>query len=296
MTDKQGNENWDDVVEEETAVEVADPEVELDPEDGVNVPQYYYTTQTDFEQDGEVIPAGTKIPVKCKYCAVWETPLAVRGDRPLCGPGVKTGVTIAGAKHRWRMNEDRYSCQAHFVPKDIGDVLTYITADPVDVQMLQWTFPIVKHLVKLQERIRRYYKSKNLEGAEKAVDNAIDFATLFTSQEQADYVRPYVNSAREAIKAAKKSRIRRGSQFRAGDEVEWDNTAGAGRVRGFISSIGGAARLMTLMVHGENVQLLDPGNTSPALLWKRPQVEWLKLNPKLLGATPVVVMDADEEE
>jgi hypothetical protein len=300
---EQNLENWDDVVEEKSLEDHAmeadnDPELELDPEDSVNVPEYYYTVQSDFTQeDGAVVSAGTEIPVKCKHCAVWETPLAARGGKPLCAPGVKTDVTIAGAQHRWHMNAERYSCQAHFVPKDIAEVLTHITLNPIDAQMLRWSFPVVKQLVKLQERIRSYYKKNGLEGAEKAVDNVIDFATLFTSQEQATYVQPYVTKTLEALKAINKKKTkRRGAQFRSGDEVEWDNSAGPGRVRGFISSIGGAARLMTFMVHDENVQLLDPGNTRKALMWKRPQAEWLKLNPELIGATPVVTVVADEED
>ena len=298
MTDVEKTEdNWDDVVDEEEeeeeeseAEEAEDPEVELDPEDKVNVPEYYYTVQRDFPQDDTVIPAGTRIPVKCKYCAVWETPLEARGGKPLCAPGVKTDVTIKGAKHKWHMNKERYSCQTQFVPKDIEDVLTHITANPVDLRMLRWSFPAIKQLVKLQDRIRTYFMKNRLSDAEKTVDNVIDFATLFTSVEQIDYVRPYVDSVKDALRAAnRKKALRRGTKFRTGDEVEWDNTAGDGRIHGFISSIGGATRLMTFMVHGENVAMLDPGNTSPVLMWKRSQAEWMKLNPKLICATPVIV-------
>jgi len=299
MTNKQKTEdNWD--VEEEKTVEnyateaAGAPEVELDPEDKVNVPEYHYTVQHDFEQDGEVVSAGTELVVKCKYCAVWKTPLEARGGKPLCAPGVKTDVEVNGTKHKWHMHEDRYSCQVHFVPKDVGDVLTHITANQFDLQMLRWSFTAITHLVKLQERLRAHYTKKKLPGVEKAIDNVIDFATLFTSEEQIAYVRPYIDYAREALKAAgKKKQGRRNTKFKSGDEVAWDNTAGPGRVRGFITSAGGATRLMTFMVHDENVAMLAPGNEGKALVWKRSQAEWMKLNPELICATPVVV---DDEE
>jgi len=305
MTDKQ-KDDWDDVDvdEEDTAEDTegwddetdpnedteAEPEVELDPEDPLKFPTQYYTVQVPYQQDDQTIEAGTDIEIKCGNCAAWDAPLKARGNKPLCKPGAPCVLPASDGQEpkHWRMQDDRYSCQTHFIPKDMEDVLTHLTDDPDQVRMLLWAFPAIAQFVKLQQRIRQFHAKRGGD-PEKSIDNVLDFMQLFNSAQQQELVRPFIKRVVDGLSQSRKKKPGPSrTAFRSGDSVTWEIQPGKS-VEGFILSIGGRGKCVTIMVHGESVRALAPdGEHSGSIQWKRPVEEWKKMNPKLIASAPLV--------
>lgn len=273
--------------DQEPAVQ-AEPEVELDPEDPVEFPDQFYDVQEDYDHAGQTIEAGTSVQIKCGNCAAWEAPLTARGGKSLCRPGQQFGLPVkAGEEPKtWRMQEDRYSCQTQFIPKDMEDVLALLSSDADQVRMLLWAFPTIAKMVKLIDRIQKHHETAGGD-AEISLNNVIDFVMLFRSEQQQQLVKPFVKMVHTQLAERKvKKPARRKNAFKAGDNVSWqmDN----GRAEGFIQAIGGRGNLVTILVAGPSVQLLVPGSDQPAIRWKRSATEWRKMDPRVLATTPIV--------
>lgn len=294
--------DWEDVEEweEEDHVDTEEPRVELDPDDALSVPQQYYTVQGGYKDlDGSEVEPGEQVEVKCGNCAVWEAPLKARSGKALCYPGRKIEIENDGDSRIWRMNSDRHSCQKYFVPRDMEGMLELITRNPSDLMVLRWAFPAIIKLVALQQRILTYYEKHELDGAEKAIDRVFDLVTLFSSEEQIDYVKPFILSVEKAVKAAQKRKTRRKTRFRAHDVVTWDDTASGERVEGHVVSI--SRKFVRLEVRGENVKSLRPELAKKALAesptrstadlrlpLKLDLTTWRKRNPEL-ASRPIVL-------
>lgn len=268
-----GEDNWDDFDDEGETAEPAEeppaeepaedpaPQVDVDPEDTNAFPPQYYTTMLPYEEGGQEIPAGTQIQVKCENCAVWEAPLAARDGKPLCKPGYPIEVkTSEGEERKWRMAAHRFSCQNHFVPKDIEDVLAYVTADPDMVRCLAWAFSAIESFCKLQDRIRKHAEKSDLGDQTEIINTVAEFILLFQSQEQAQYVKPLIKHVHKNLQAKHKPKATKKAKasFQPGAEVDWDDPGSGQRVSGTICTIGGPKRLITLLVSGEGAAALKP--------------------------------------
>ena len=299
-TEDQGDSDWDDVDTEEPEQETEEateqdaapePQVELDPEDPIEFPEQFYDVQEDYEHEGQTIAAGTSVPIKCANCAAWEAPLQARGGKPLCRPGQSFGLPVKAGEEpkKWRMQENRYSCQTHFIPKDMEDVLPLLTNDPDQVKMLLWAFPAVAALVKLIERIQQHHKKVGGD-PEKSLNRTIDFLLLFRSQQQQQLVKPFIKMVSKQLTERKPKKLaRRKDSFKSGDNVSWEVAGSSGaRAEGFIQTIGGRGNLVTIIVAGPSVQVLCPDSTQNAIRWQRPVPEWKEMDPKVLSTTPIV--------
>jgi len=268
-SEEEDDESWDE--EEEASTE--EVPVDIDPEDESIFPERFYTTTTNGPVNGKDVPAGTQISVRCENCAVWKTPLSACGGKALCKPGLPAVVPLGedGTEtHKWRMAPHRFSCQQYFIPTELSEVLTHVTADPDYVRGVLWAFPAIKALTKLQERIASYYEKHNLGDPTKTTEGVLDFALLFSSPEQAEYVKPFVKYVYENIKKRRTTAAARPkAAFQAGAEVTWDDPGTGKRVSGIIRSIGGAQRLITLLVSGVDAQTLQPEFAA----------DWLEKNP-----------------
>lgn len=235
-------------------------QVDVDPEDTTAFPPQYYTTSVDYDDGGKTIPAGTQIQVKCDNCAVWETPLAARDGKPLCKPGTPIQVeTSEGEERKWRMAAHRFSCQNYFVPKDLEDVLTYVTNDVEYVRCLAWAFPAIEAFCKLQDRIRAHAEKNGLGDQTATIDSVAEFLLLFRTQEQAQYIKPFIKYVYKNLKAKSKPKSKTSkSSFQPGAEVEWDDLGSGQRVSGTIRTVGGPKKLITLLVSGESAASLKP--------------------------------------
>lgn len=282
----EGDSDWEDESEEQ--VDETEPQIEVDPNDPVRFPEKFYTVQMAYEQAGKVIEAGTDIQVKCANCAAWDAPLGARNGKPLCRPGRTAIVNVDGDAHEWRMAEERYSCQMHFIPKDMDEFLQHMRDDLEYVKMLRWSWPAIQKLVKLQERVQSYC-GRNNRDADKTINSVLDFVALFTSQQQIDYTKPFVKAIIEGLQQTKPKTTRRRSAFQPGDVVSWEVSPGGPRAEGFIRTIGrGRNANIIILVSGEHVQTLSPEETSSNIQWQRPLAEWKKMDPQRVAATPVV--------
>jgi hypothetical protein len=273
--DDTEEENWDDFDEEtedtdqdeEVGTEdkttgdktEAGPSVDVDPDDTVTFPPQYYTTMVSYLDGDQEVPAGTQLQVKCENCAVWETPLEARGGKPLCKPGYPIEVkTDEGEERKWRMAAHRFSCQKHFVPKEIEDALSYVTSDVDLVRGLAWAFPAIEAFGKLQDRIRKHAEKNGLGDQTETIETVAEFMMLFRSYEQAQYVKPLIKHVHKNLQAKKKPASKAKSSFQPGAEVEWDDAGSGQRVSGTIRTIGGPKKLITLLVSGEDAAALKP--------------------------------------
>jgi len=291
LDDQEDETDWDESAETETVEEVeapADPPVEVDPEDPIVFPEQFYEVQSSYEQGDQVIDAGTSIQIKCENCAVWEAPLQARGGKPLCRPGQPFLLPAKEGEEpvKWRMQRDRYSCQEHFIPQDMQDVLQFLTDDIDQVRMLLWCFPTLAKFVKLQNRVKRFH-AKHGGDAEKTINALLDFVVLFESEQQIQLVKPFIKRVVDGLAATKKPRRTGKASFKAGDEVSWEAQPGV-RVQGFIRSIGGRNKNVTIIVTDPYVQKLAPGSTQKALQWQRPVTEWKQMSPEKVSSIPVV--------
>ena len=281
-----GGDDWD---ESATHTEASkEPAVELDPEDPVEFPDQFYRVQASYEHDGEEIKSGTDIHIKCGNCAAWDAPLKARGNKPLCRPGQPFVLPASEGEEplKWRMQEDRYSCQTHFIPRDMEDLLSYLTDDLAQVKMLLWSFPAITQLVKLQQRIRTYHEKRGGD-PEKSFNTLVDFMLLFNSTQQQDLVRPFIKRVVVGLTASKRNKPKRAkTKFKVGDVVSWEVQPGK-RVEGFILRSGGRNKLITIVVAAPHVQVLCPGTTKP-VQWQRPLNEWEQMNPRIESSTPTV--------
>lgn len=281
----------------ETEGAKTEPEIEMDPEDPVQFPDQFYKVQQNYQHEGETIEAGTDIQIKCGNCAAWDAPLKAREDKPLCRPGLPFLLPSQDGEEpqRWRMQEDRYSCQTHFIPKDMEDVLQFFTGDLDQIRMLLWSFPVLVRFVKLQQRIIKHHE-KNGGDAEKSINTVIDFMVLFSSEEQMKLVKPFVKRIADGLvetrRTKKKKKTRKRTAFRPGDEVSWQTEAGK-EVRGFIRTIGGRNKNVTIIVTAPYVEVLTPGAEQNAIQWQRPVAEWKQMNPQKVAATPVMTDQQD---
>ncbi len=312
FVDDQDAEDWDDIdtddadpgenlkpsVETEDAEaavaekpeEVPEPQVELDPEDPIEFPDQFYDVQEEYEYEGRTVQVGTSVQIKCANCAAWEAPLQARGGKPLCRPGQSFGlpVKVGEEPKKWRMQANRYSCQTHFIPKDMDDVLTLLTDDADQVKMLMWTFPTIVKLVKLVKRVQQHHE-KNGGDPEVSLNHVIDFLLLFRSEQQHDLVKPFIKMVSKQLSTKKpKAPARRKDSFKSGDSVSWDIPGTGKRAEGFILTIGGRGNLVTIMVTGESIKLLNPDATQPAVKWRRPVQEWKDMNPRIELTAPLV--------
>ncbi|KKN30882.1 hypothetical protein LCGC14_0829570 [marine sediment metagenome] len=275
--------------------EATEPPVEVDPEDPVQFPEQYYDVQMTYHVGDETIKAGTSVPIRCSNCAAWEAPLAARGGKSLCRPGkpfelpVKKGEDL----RQWFMQEDRYSCQTHFIPQDMEDVLPMLTEDQDQIRILLWAFPVITKLVQLQNRIRKHCSKNDLD-AEKYINTVVDFMLLFSSAQQQKLIKPFIKAVAKGLATRKKKKKlpRKKSSFRAGDQVVWEVWPGQS-IEGYISSIGGRNKNVTIVVSPPHTELLAPGSTKP-VRWQRPVAEWKKMKPQKLDSLPLLTGAQDD--
>lgn len=249
----------DDAVENDDEEE---PEDDQDDTDEV-VPPQYYTVVNGFSLDGEDYQPGQKIEVKCRFCAMWNTPLAAKGGKPMCYPGLKTSFNISDDETaEWRMQEDRFSCQQHFVPLDIPEVVQYFKADADDVAALKFALPIATAITNAQTKFEKYIEKSNIDAtkADDLLDTINNFAHVFTTSEQIDYVRPLISFLLKKLRAKQRRQGAapgRRASFVAGDEVLWTGRNGQ-ELRGLVLKAGGPKKTITLMVQGKTAEVLYP--------------------------------------
>lgn len=277
--DEKDGVSWDALAGAPSPEAVAAAPIEVDPEDPTQFS--LYTVQEEYvDRDGNTVAAGTEVPAVCKNCALWETPLPGT-DTPLCRPGAVVDVDRGDGKpFTHTMRADLYSCQRHFVPLDMAKVLELVGDDPYRLRALSWAFPVIKQLVKYQQRVAGMYAKKNLPGMDDTLDVAYDFMFMFTSGAQIEFVHPYVKARHNSIRTAKTKRTQNAPK--AGYLVEWDGSNGK-RVKGVVQSYGGPKSAIVVSVFGDEVQKLDPEATAEAVRWQRPIKEWKTLNPKIIS-------------
>jgi len=207
---------------------------------------------------------------------VWQRPLDALQGKPLCEPGAQIEVVVnkeTDETQMWRMSADRHSCQKYFVPHELADILDSVSGDATQVKMLSWAFPAIIKLVALQARIKKDAAKHGIPNVTTIVDYAVNFAIPFTSEQQVELVKPFIFNIRKALAAKQKpTKVTKTAAFSTGDEVTWLLEPGADRrAQGFIRSIGGRQRLVTLMVAGAHARALQPSYAD----------EWQENNPGL---------------
>jgi hypothetical protein len=260
--DEDSEDIEDEVDDSDGSEDEDEPEDDQDDTDEV-VPPQYYTVVNGFSLDGEDYQPGQKIEVKCRFCAMWNTPLAAKGGKPMCYPGLKTSFNISDDETaEWRMQEDRFSCQQHFVPLDIPEVVQYFKADADDVAALKFALPIATAITNAQTKFEKYIEKSNIDAtkADELLDTINSFAHVFTTSEQIEYVRPLISFLLKKLRAKQRRQGAapgRRASFVAGDEVLWTGRNGQ-ELRGLVLKAGGPKKTITLMVQGKTAEVLYP--------------------------------------
>lgn len=261
--DNEGHTEDPAPTETHNTTETSEATVDVEAEDSVRFPSQYYTTVEDYEYGGRPVPAGSNIEVACENCGVWETPLDALDGKSLCKPGLPVQVKDAeGQETTWQMAPQRFSCQNYFIPQEMEDLLSFVTDDVDQLRYLSWVFPTIEAFCKFQDRVRKHAEKSGIKDPSQLVDNAANFAMMFQTSEQAKYVKPFIKAiykhlqAKYQPKSAPKGKGK--STYVAGAEVEWDDLGSGQRVSGVIRAVGGAKRLITLLVSGDSAAALQP--------------------------------------
>lgn len=203
---------------------------------------------------------------------MWQRPLKARNNKPLCMPGRPVNLKIGGVDRSWRMSEDRFSCQAYFVPKELEPLLELLTDDYDDVAAIRWIFPAVRKLFILRERVTKRYEKigRDAEAVDRFMEQLVSAAMLFRSSEQIEHITPLVEYVANSLKIKRKKRTaKKRTKIAAGDEVSWTDEITGERVQGFIRTIAARNKTITLMVSGDSAGVLAPKEAKA----------WLEQNP-----------------
>lgn len=290
---------------EEEEVEDDGVETDVDPEDEDVVKIKEYTVQTDHEDGDDIIEAGTKIPVKCANCALWERPVAAKKDKPLCFPGRQVRLEVGGKERSWRMSEDRFSCQEAFVPKEIGSLADFLVNDYDEVLMLKWIAPAARQLIKMRKRILKRCEKVGHPKPDEIMSRMEQAALLLQSEEQIDYVMPMIDHVAELLKAKRRKKEKK-EKISTGAEVSWLDAGTGKRVHGTVIKYALRANQIKFIVSGEPVATLmpeeakrwlgeNPGKNLAGLAchYTMELSTWRQREPKV--EREVVVIDTDEE-
>jgi hypothetical protein len=295
-------EDSDDEEEEE-----ADDEEEDSDDIDSKVNKQHYTVVNGFELGGKTFKPGQVINVACKYCALWNTPIAAKGGKCLCYAGAKVTFSLNEEEDiEWRMQPDRYSCQRYFVPLDVPDVVAFLKDDVHSVAVLRYALPIASAIASAQGKFGTYVEKNKIDDsvADTLLGTINDFAQLFTSAEQIAYVRPLLPFLTKKLRAKHKAKAAgRKAAYAPGDDVSWTDRNTGGTVSGLVRTVGGPKKVISLLVSGKHAETLRPKFVAAkkaenpkarvTFLVTYKMEDWATMNPQTISEA--IVYDAPEE-
>jgi hypothetical protein len=199
-----------------------------------------------------------KTPVCCRNCAVWNRPIAVYDNKPMCSTEHDMVVQIGGVKTTRRMQEDTWSCRLYFVPLESATLLDCLPKTKEQV----WAVSHGERFLKSAVKFRLKLDDKTSGTIPSLVEtDAFQYSLLLAQQhhtaEAFNYTFPLLRQLAVDIKNKmkedrRKPRKKRNVKFRPGDLIEWTTSEGR-LMSGWFQCIGRRDGSVTLILTPETV-------------------------------------------
>lgn len=240
---------------------------------------------------------GTVIPIKCSNCKMWNTPHAFLGNRVMCKPGKLVKVVIDEVEQERPMSEELWSCRAYFVPRDMDLSLPESVGQAAMVRKLGAYLKagVAAHLKAVT------FAAEFDEDLAAVRARLLSVASTLTTEDDLTYVFPLVQFLCDNILRQHRNagRVRKPSvakvKFNPGDVVEWTDEKTGSKLDGWIMVINNRASRIKLMLSDKAVAVVQADATKPFVLDYDYQ-KWLAMNPVVMQAASVEVVDAPAEE
>lgn len=222
----------------------------------------YYTVQQSYQDEDNVVLAGTDIEIKCSNCAMWDQVVNthIKTKQPMCRYGRKIAVTVDGKRIVWGMHPDRHSCQIWFLPKDLGLAISEIPQDRSEAFAARNVLYVVKHLIQNRQKVQKWYQQYDPKSnSDEAFDKFLPYLGAFETKEQYRWFRPLLRQLIYLYKEKRRRHRMRQNAFFKGDVVSWRDPDSGQRLRGKILTVGGRLGEVTLAVDRDYAQRLDRG-------------------------------------
>ena len=223
----------DPPVEETPVVATEEPVVEAAPpseKSASNAPstEYTYIVQKGFIHEGRTFHAGETIPVKCRYCSLWEKEYL---GKIRCKPGK---LLDDGSK----MQADLFSCETFFICKELDfELNAFLSMGFAEVITVRRMIPAIKKLLETEGWMSDTVNRKEMDVDKVQVfQSAKGFITSFTSTEQITLAEQFLRSYAKILSLRDKAKRPPKVKFEAGDWIEWVDAATKEVIKGVILS------------------------------------------------------------
>lgn len=185
--------------------------------------------QKGFSEEGHTFHPGDTIPVKCKYCTLWNREWM---GKVRCSPGrMLDGVP---------MSAERFSCGSFFVCKEMdAELAAFLNMTLAEVQTIKRLIPGIKRLLEVETWLAKWADGRDLgQSVSEVWKNAKGFITAFSSTEQIDYIEHFVRTYCNTLAKREKERKPPKRKFEAGDWVDFTERKSGQVVSAIILSMG----------------------------------------------------------
>jgi len=232
--------------DEEASTESAETEASAAPEQSGEVPPleesapeeqeedlsevtYSYVVQKGFSEEGSTFHPGDVIPVKCKYCALWNREWL---GKVRCSPG-RLFEDVP-------MSADRFSCETFFICKEMdAELVAFLNMSLPEIQTIKRLIPGTKRMLDVASWLDTWATKHEVKKPLPEVwRNAKGFITAFDSLEQIEYVAKFISSYCSALTKREKERRPRKPTYEAGDWVDFTDLKSGETVSAIILSMG----------------------------------------------------------
>jgi hypothetical protein len=212
----------------ETPPEPESSEDESEGEDGGDS-ENSYVVQKGFSEEGHTYHPGDVIPVKCKYCALWNREWL---GKVRCSPGrMLEGVP---------MSADRFSCEAFFICKEMDAELTaFLNMTLAEIQTIKRLLPGLKRLLNVEAWLEDWAEKNDTKKPVPEIwKNAKGFVIAFDSTEQIAYMDMFIRNYCNMLGKKEKEKKPPRQKYEAGDWVEFTDSRSKQLVSAIILSMG----------------------------------------------------------
>jgi len=191
---------------------------------------FTYVVQRGFSVEGRTYHRGDTIPVKCKYCALWQKEWA---GKVRCAPGraFEDGDV---------MRADKWSCGSFFIAKEMEPELNnFLAMDPMEVATVRRMLPGMRKLLECEPWLNTQIEKKKLDQDPSMVfENAKGFIMSFTTVEQLQHAEHFIRSYASLMLRKQKDRKPKKIKFDPGDWVEWLDSQSGTMQKGIVMKRG----------------------------------------------------------